>query len=162
MTPASLELPWRQSPQGPSVAFRLSSGRAPCPTRRHLLRAQLTGNSVRPPLELRKQSSEGRFLEEPGCHVTTDTSGCEHWWPCPQPGQSQGSLGYLERLILDSSPCAGDSRAVPMASWTWLRRREPSRHISSQLPGVARQPETGPSERVCAVEMERPDGSLWG
>lgn len=141
------------------MAFRLSSGRAPCSTRHHLPRAQLTGNLVGPPLELQKQSSEGRFLKEPGCHVTVDTSGCEHWWSRPQPGQSQGSLGYLERPILDSSPCAGDSGA-PLVSWNWLHRQQPSRHISSELPRVARQPETGPSESVYAVEMGRPHRSL--
>ena len=144
------------------MAFRLSSGRVPCSTRHHLPRAQLTGNSVRPPLELQKQSSEGRFLEEPGCHVTVNTSGCEHWWPRPQPGQSQGSLGCLERPILDSSPCAGDSRAARVVSWNWLQWHEPSRHISSELPRVTRQPEAGPSESVYAVEMGRPDRSLWG
>lgn len=49
-------------------------------------------------------------------------SGCEHWWSHSQPGQSRGSLGYLERPILDSSPCAGDSGALPVVSWNWLRQ----------------------------------------
>ena len=86
-------------------------------------------------------------------------SGCEHWWSHPQPGHSRGSLGYLERPILDRSRRARDSGALPVVSWNRLRWREPSRP-SSPGPGVARQPETGPSESVYAAEVERPDRSL--
>ena len=55
------------------MAFRLSSGSEPCSIRWHLPSTQLTGSPVHPPLELQKQCSEGRFLEEPGCHGTADT-----------------------------------------------------------------------------------------
>lgn len=87
------------------------------------------------------------------------SSGREHWGSGPQPGQWWEPLGYLERPILDCSRRAGDSGALPVVNQNRLRWREPGRP-SSPGPGVAWQPETGPSESVYAIEVERPDRSL--